>query len=147
MNEPVASVLAHKGTAVYSVPPTATVLDAVVRMNEQGIGALLVLNAGRPVGIFTERDVLRRVVAERKDPATTEVAAVMTRELVVVKPSIAVQDAMAVISETRCRHLPVVQEGQVLGIVSIGDLTRWVGRDREVRIQQLVDFVTGKYPA
>jgi CBS domain-containing protein len=147
MYEPVERILAHKGTEVYSTAPTTSVKDAVIKMNEHGVGALLVVDAGQPVGIFTERDVLRRIVVDCKDPAETQVSSVMTRELVVIKPSLTVEDAMAVVTETRCRHLPVVDGGKVIGIVSIGDLTSWVGRDREVQIRQLVDFVTGKYPA
>jgi CBS domain-containing protein len=99
------------------------------------------------VGIFTERDVLRRVVGERRDPSSTRVADVMTRELVVMRPTASVVDAMRVISERRVRHIPVVEGGKVLGVVSQGDLNHWLVRNREGQIQDLVDYVTGKYPA
>ena len=147
MHSPLKKLLTMKGTTVESVAPTDTVQDAVVSMNEKGIGAVLVKDGTRPVGIFTERDVLKRVVALGRDAAATPVFEVMTRELVAVKPSVTVEDAMAVVTQKRCRHLPVVDKGEVVGMVSIGNLTKWATRDREVHIQQLVDFITGKYPA
>ena len=88
-----------------------------------------------------------RLVAERRDPATTRIADVMTRDLVVMRPSASVVDAMRVISEKRIRHIPIVEGGAVLGVVSQGDLNHWLVRNREGQIQDLVDFVTGKYPA
>ena len=143
----VSGILAHKGRSVFSIAPVATVRQAVREMNEHGVGALLVVLGGRPVGIFTERDVLRRVVDEGRDPDTTKVADVMTRDLVVVQPGDPVEEAMAVMTQRRCRHLPVVEDGQVVGMVSIGDLTRWVSQNHEVEIQHLVDYITGRHPA
>jgi CBS domain-containing protein len=87
------------------------------------------------------------VVGERRDPATTKVADVMTRDLVVMRPSASVVDAMRVISEKRIRHIPLVEGGAVVGVVSQGDLNHWLIRNREGQIQDLVDYVTGKYPA
>ena len=87
------------------------------------------------------------MVGERRDPATTKVADVMTRDLVVMRPSSSVVDAMRVISEKRIRHIPVVEGGEVVGVVSQGDLNHWLIRNREGQIQDLVDYVTGKYPA
>jgi CBS domain-containing protein len=132
---------------VHHIGPTHSIVDAVDRMNEARVGALMVLDDQRPVGIISERDVLRRVIAARRDPLKTTVAEVMTRELIVVSPDIGIEDAMLVISEKRCRHLPILEDNQLKGMVSIGDLTHWLTRDREVQIQQLVGFITGKYPA
>lgn len=140
------AIIEEKGGKVHSVGPTATVVEAVDAMNDASVGALMVLDAGEPVGIISERDLLRRVVGKRLDPAVTKVSDVMTRDLVVVKPDVDVEDAMAVVSEKRVRHLPVVEGGKLVGVVSSGDLTRWATRDREVQIQQLIDFITGKYP-
>jgi CBS domain-containing protein len=147
MNDQLRTLIADKGNRVHSIEPTATVLEAVRRMNDQGIGALLVTRGGAPVGIFTERDILRRVIARGLDPSTTPLGEVMTREMFVVSPTVTVGEAMAIITAKRIRHLPVVENGKLVGLVSSGDLTRWVSRGRENEIQQLVEFITGKYPA
>lgn len=139
-------VLSSKGHSVHSVSPTVSVLEAVRKMNVERIGALLVCADGNLVGIFTERDVLTRVVDQGRDPRETSVADVMTRELAVVKPSMTVEEAMAVITERRCRHLPVMDDSRLVGLVSIGDLTRWVTRNQEIHIQDLVNFITRRYP-
>jgi CBS domain-containing protein len=141
------AILEEKGRRVISVAPTVTVQEAARVMDEARTGAVVVLDGERPVGIFTERDILRRVVAVGRDPATLPVAEVMTREVAAVRPSLAIEDAMAVVTQKRVRHLPVVEEGRLVGVVSSGDLTRWVSRDRDVKIQTLVDFITGRYPA
>ena len=149
MKTPLSTLLAHKagGNVTHSIAPTITVAAAVDILNQAKVGSVLVMDKGRLVGIFTERDVLRRVVGGRRDPAATLVADVMTRELAVMKPGATVQDAMRVISERRIRHIPVVEEGKVLGVISQGDLNHWLVRNREGQIQDLVDYVTGKYPA
>ena len=140
------SVLAGKGPALHYVIPEATVLDAVKKMNEEHIGAVLVCISGEMVGIFTERDVLCRIVDAGRDPASTRVVDVMTSEVVAVRSTTTVEEAMAVITERRFRHLPVVDDGKLKGLVSSGDLTRWVSRDQEGHIQDLMNFITGKYP-
>jgi CBS domain-containing protein len=146
---PLSQVLDGKarGTATLSVAPGVTVAAAAEILNQHKVGSVLVMDGPRLVGIFTERDVLRRVVGERRDPAATRVSDVMTRDLVVMRPSASVVDAMRVISEKRIRHVPVVENGVVVGVVSQGDLNHWLVRNREGQIQDLVDFVTGKYPA
>lgn len=146
MQDTLKAVLAHKGSTVYSVDPEDSILDAVRKMNREHVGALLVCIDGRMVGIFTERDVLCRVLDEGRAPDATRVADVMTTEVVTVGPQTGVKDAMAVITERRIRHLPVVDDGDLLGVVSIGDLTRWVSRNQEGHIQHLMNFITGKYP-
>ncbi len=143
----VSAVLADKGRHIYTVAPHATVRDAVRQMNDSGVGALLVTEKSHPVGIFTERDVLRRVVDIGRDPNSTRIADVMTSELVVVEPSTRIEQAMAVMTQRRCRHLPVVENGEVAGMVSIGDLIRWVSMNQEVEIQHLVDYITGRQQA
>jgi CBS domain-containing protein len=146
MQDTLEAVLAGKGTAIHYVIPEATVLDAVVKMNDERIGALLVCVSGEMVGIFTERDVLCRVVAEGRNPAATKVLDVMTQEVVAVRSTTSVEEAMAVFTERRLRHLPVVDDGKLMGLVSSGDLTRWVSRNQEGHIQHLMNFITGKYP-
>jgi CBS domain-containing protein len=146
MQDTLEAVLASKGSTVYSVAPETPVLDAVRTMNRARVGALLVCVANELVGIFTERDVLNRVVDPGRDPTSTKVVEVMTSEVVTVRSNTGIQDAMAVISERRFRHLPVIDDGKLLGVVSSGDLTRWVSRNQEGHIQDLVNYITGKYP-
>lgn len=143
MNEPIARVLDHKGSDVQAITPDTTVIAAVQRMNERKIGALLVIDGDRPVGIFTERDVLVRVVAAGLDPRTTPVSEVMTRNPVVVRSDVTVKEALFVITQRRCRHLPVVDDDTgVRGLISIGDLTSWLVRDQQRTIEDLHDYMT-----
>jgi CBS domain-containing protein len=146
---PLSHVLAGKGrgTSTLSVAPDLTVAAAAAVLIQNQVGSVLVMDGDRLVGIFTERDILPRVVGERRDPASTRVAEVMTRDLVVMRPSSSVMDAMRVIAEKRIRHIPVVEGAVVVGVVSQGDLNHWLVRNREGQIQDLVDYVTGKYPA
>jgi CBS domain-containing protein len=146
MQDTLEVVLEAKGPVIHYVSPGATVLEAVEKMNAEHIGAVLVCISGEMVGIFTERDVLCRVVAEGRDPAATQVVDVMTQQVVAVRSTTSVEEAMAVFTEQRFRHLPVVDDGQLKGLVSSGDLTRRVSRDQEGHIQDLMNFITGKYP-
>lgn len=147
METPLRTLLDNKPAGVFSVAPDTTVAAAVELINSRRVGAVLVMSGAELAGIFTERDVLRRVVGERRNPDTTRIGDVMTRELVVMRPTATVQDAMSVVAERRCRHLPIVEEGRVLGVVSAGDLNHWLIRNREVDIQHLVEYISGKYPA
>jgi CBS domain-containing protein len=141
MNDPIASVLEHKGSDVVTVSPETTVLVAVQQMNDRKIGALLVLERGLPVGIFTERDVLVRVVAAGADSKTTQVREVMTRNPVVVRSDVTVADTMRVMTDKRCRHLPVVDDNKLRGLISIGDLTSWLVRHQQRTIDDLHDYM------
>lgn len=140
----VSSVLAEKGRQVYTISRTATVSEAVREMNEKGVGSLLVIDGRHPVGIFTERDVLRRIVDADRDPALTRVGEVMTRDLAAIEPSWHVEDAMRLMTERRLRHLPVMEGGEVLGMISIGDLLRWVTINQEDQIRAMTDYITGR---
>ena len=146
MKDTLRSVLSHKGSKVHCVVPGASVLEAVRKMNDEHIGALLVRDGSEVVGIFTERDVLCRVLDRGRDPGTTLVRDVMTTDVVAVSPETGVEEAMAIITDRRCRHLPVMRGDELEGLVSIGDLTRWVSRHQEGHIRDLVNFITGKYP-
>lgn len=142
MEIPVKKILDEKGGTVERASPTETVCDAVTRMNERNIGALLVMNGERVAGIFTERDVLTRVVGRRADPAKTPVGEVMTRNVISIGPATTVQQAMMVVTKHRCRHLPVIEDGRLLGMVSSGDLMRWTVRDQQSTIDDLTDYVS-----
>ncbi len=140
----VSSVLAEKGRQVYTISRTATVSEAVREMNEKGIGSLLVVDGRHPVGIFTERDVLRRIVDADRDPALTRVGEVMTRDLAAIGPDCHVDDAMRIMTEKRLRHLPVMDGEQVLGMISIGDLLRWVTINQEDHIRAMTEYINGQ---
>lgn len=140
------ALLKHKKPGVYAVGDQATVLDAVRVMNEHRVGAVLVMDGDRLVGIFTERDVLARVVDSDRDPTTLPVRDVMTGELVTVGPDVTVEEALAVVSSERCRHLPVMDGDVLLGVVSAGDLTRRVVTLQADHIRDLTNYITRRYP-
>ncbi len=141
MDTKIRAIVDSKGGRVLSIDGGAVVRDAVAIMNEHLIGSLLVLDGPRLIGIFTERDVLVRVVGDGRDPATVRVGEVMTRQIMVVEPDTTVQQAMSLMTTRRCRHLPVLEDGRVVGLISIGDLTRWVIRDQLRSIEDLTDFI------
>jgi CBS domain-containing protein len=110
-------------------------------MNRRGIGSLVVTDGGRVVGMFTERDVLVRIVAAGADPAATPVRQVMTTDVVTIQPETTVKAAMMMMTERRCRHLPVLDHGQLAGLISIGDVTRWNLREQADHIADLEAYV------
>ncbi|HNX97898.1 MAG TPA: CBS domain-containing protein [Candidatus Aminicenantes bacterium] len=139
-------ILQHKGDAVYKVPPEATVMQAVEAMSKRQVGAVLVCAGCECAGIFTERDLMSRVVLAGLDPAATRVNDVMTAEVACVEPSTRASEAMAIMTERRCRHLPVVENGAIVGMVSIGDLVRLESENQQFEIRMLTDYIHGKYP-
>jgi CBS domain-containing protein len=126
--------------AVHSVGPDVSITECVRLMTAGKIGALMVMDGGRLTGIFTERDALNKVLAESLDPVNTRVSEVMTKDPYCIGPATTVGDAMQLITERRFRHLPVVDNGRVLGVVSSGDLTRWLVQDRMGEVKELVDL-------
>jgi len=140
-------LIEEKGQAIYSVHPGTTVWDAVTAMAEQHIGAVLVIENKQLVGIFSERDLLVRVILAGLDPKTALVKAVMTTDMVYVTADTSVSEAMAVMTQRRCRHLPVMEGQELKGMVSIGDCTRWFSRDQDYTIRHLQEYIHGKYPA
>lgn len=141
----VQDILAGKGPHVLSIGPDATVLDAALLMNEHKVGSLLVISAGQVAGIITERDLLQRVVARRRDPADLLVRDVMTTEVVCCRAETTVDEARAVMKNRRIRHMPVLDGGEeLLGLVSIGDLNAYLTRDQEVTIHILHEYIYGR---
>lgn len=135
-------ILDRKGSQVHAVSPAATVLEAIYLMNEHGIGALVVLDEGRVAGMFTERDVLRRVVADQRPPAQLAVHEVMTQPVICCTPWTAVEEAVRIVKERRVRHLPVVDDaGRLEGLVSIGDLNAYHASSQEAALQSLQEYV------
>lgn len=120
------AVLERKGGGIHSAAPSATVAEAVRKMQEVGVGSLLVMDDDRLAGIMTERDVLLRVVDEGIDPKTTPVSQVMTASPKTASPETTVEEAMRQVTDERVRHLPLMEGDKVLGLVSSGDLSRWV---------------------
>ncbi len=141
----VKNILAAKGGQVWSVGPGATVLEAAMLMNEHKIGALIVMEGGRLVGIFTERDVLRRVVGEARNAEATRVADVMTGEVLCASPEMTLEEARGVMKNRRIRHLPVLDaDGRLLGMVSIGDLNARLEHAHEQHIHLLNEYLYGR---
>jgi CBS domain-containing protein len=135
-------LLQAKGQEVYSVPPDTTVLAALELMAEKNIGAVLVLAEGRVAGIFSERDYARRVVLQGKSSRDTAVADVMTAEVVCARPNLSVEKCLALMTEKRFRHVPVLDEAeQLMGIVSIGDVVKAMLNQQQIIINHLEDYI------
>lgn len=143
MKQPLRDILRDKGQRVHSVTPEASLAEAIRLMNSARVGSVVVVVGERPVGIFTERDVLARVVSSGWPLDSTSVARAMSSPLVVANPETTVEEAMYICTEKRLRHLPVVEADRLVGMVSIGDLTRWLVRDQRHRIEDLVSYISG----
>jgi CBS domain-containing protein len=139
----VSDILEDKGREVLQIEADATVFEAVERMVEANVGSLLVSDGGQHVGIITERDYLRRVALGRRDDEATPVRDVMSSPLVVVTPQTSIDECMAVMTDRRIRHVPVVDGGAVVGIVSIGDVVKFQSREQSVQIRFLTEFISG----
>ena len=141
----VSEVLSEKGERIHSIEASASVLDATRKMNEHKIGALVVTQEGRVVGMFTERDVLRRVVTEEKAPSKTIVANVMTEEVVCCRPDMDLDEVAAIMKDRRIRHVPVCDEdGGLHGMISIGDVNAAYASHQQANIQFLNEYIYGR---
>jgi CBS domain-containing protein len=141
----VGELLGEKGGDIWSVSPEATVYDAISMMAEKNVGALLVMNQGKLVGLLSERDYARKVVLADRASKNTKVDEVMTSRIVFVKPSETIEECMAVMTDKRIRHLPVMEDGQLLGLVSIGDLVKAMIAEQKFVIEQLENYITGSW--
>ncbi len=126
--------------SIHSVGPNTLVTECVRKMTAEKIGALIVMDGERLMGIFTERDALNKVLAAGLAPGSTKVAEVMTKDPYCIQPATTVGDAMQLVTKRRFRHLPVVKNGKVLAIISSGDLTHWLVKDQMGEVQELVDI-------
>ena len=141
----VAKVLEGKGSEVLTTDLDATVFEAIKRMVEANVGALLVTEGGRVAGIVTERDYLRRVTLEGRTEEETLVREIMTSPLVYVTPETSVEECMAVMTERRIRHLPVFTEGRdLVGIVSIGDVVKFKSAEQDFQIKFLTEYIESR---
>lgn len=141
MSTPLSALIKDKGSNIYSAHPDETIYSCVQKMGVAEIGALLIIDETGLVGIFTERDVTKKVLLEKVDVQTVLVGSVMTRNVHTVTPTTTVDEAMGIMTEQRFRHLPVVLEDNVVGLISIGDLTRWVVLSQQHNINHLVDYI------
>lgn len=139
------AILERKGPEVATVDRHATVLDAAKAMNQRRIGAVVVTEGPRVVGIFTERDILNRVVAAGREPKTTKVGDVMTSPMAVCRRDTPVSDCKAIMSQKRIRHLPVVEEGKLFGIISTGDILASEVDDQQATIEYLQEYLYGRH--
>jgi CBS domain-containing protein len=143
----VSAILAHKGSAVWSIAPNATVFDAIQLMADKNVGALPVLENGKLVGIISERDYTRKVILKGKSSKETPVRDIMTLELVTAHPGDSISECMQVMTDKRVRHLPVMDGVEMVGLVSIGDLVRRIISAQTATIDNLEKYITGDYPA
>ncbi|HEX7549099.1 MAG TPA: CBS domain-containing protein [Candidatus Methylomirabilis sp.] len=139
----VEQILRHKGRAFWSVAPNAMVIDALKLMAEKDVGALMVLEAGRLAGIISERDYARKVILKGKSSLQTPVREIMTQVVVTVRPGNTVEECMALMTEKRVRHLPVLVEDRVVGVISIGDVVKASIDAKDFMIKQLENYITG----
>jgi CBS domain-containing protein len=146
MTETIGTILRHKGQEVWSVAPDSTVFEAIALMAKQGVGAVLVLDEGNLAGIVTERDYARKVILQGRSSKETRVGEIMTSELVTVGPENTVDNCMRLMTDYRIRHLPVLDGGKLIGIVSIGDLVKAKIADQAYTIDQLHTYIDSRYP-
>lgn len=138
----VADILAGKGSAVFSVEPDVSVYHALEIMADKGVGALMVMDGDRLVGIMSERDYARKVILQGFASKDTRVSQIMTPKVVVVGPAATIEECMALMTDKRIRHLPVVEDDHVVGVVSIGDVVRELISHQEFIIEQLERYIT-----
>lgn len=142
-NGTISEILSHKGAQVWSIEPEATVFDAIQLMADKNIGALLVTQADRLVGILTERDYTRKVALKGKSSKQTAVKEILSGQVVQVSPDHTVEDCMRLMTERRVRHLPVLEGERIVGVISIGDLVNWIITAQSSTINLLQTYISG----
>ncbi len=147
MTTHVADILRHKGSRVVTTSPTTTVYDAIATMVEHNVGSILITDGDDLAGIFTERDYLRRIILQGRTSKTTRIEEVMTADVNRAAPQSTIRECMGTMTERRCRHLPVVNDGKLVGIISLGDCVKELLTEAEARVQNLTEYITGQYPA
>ena len=138
----VKQILDSKGRDIWAVAPANSVLDAIKMMAEKGIGALLVLENEQLVGILSERDYARKVILEGRSSNKTHVGDIMTKDVFSTDPEQSVEDCMKLMTEKRIRHLPVLSDNKIVGVLSIGDLVKTIIAEQQFQIEQLENYIT-----
>jgi CBS domain-containing protein len=146
LKDSVELILKQKGSEVHSISADATVYEALEKLADKDIGALVVMNGTELVGVFSERDYVRKVILKGRSSREMQVHEIMSNPAVTVDRKTTVDECMYLMTAKRFRHLPVVEAGTVVGVVSIGDLVNWIITVQDLTIHQLEDYITGKYP-
>ena len=141
------AILAQKGTEIFSVSPDAMVFEAVELMANKNVGALLVVENDKLVGLISERDYTRKVMLRGKKSRETQVREIMSSALTVVTPREPVENCLRMMTDKRVRHLPVLDGEKIRGVISIGDLVKWVISEQEETIEHLHNYIAAKYPS
>ena len=141
----IAQLLNVKGNQIWSVEPKATIFEALEIMSEKEIGALLVMEDGKLTGIFSERDYARKVILKGKSSKETPVGELMTKKVFYIDSQNTINDCMAMMTAKRIRHVPVIEDNQVVGIVTIGDVVNQIISEQEVTINHLENYITGSH--
>lgn len=142
----VADILASKGSDVETIERSSTVFEAIRKMVDQNVGSLVVMDGDAIAGIFTERDYLRRIALQGRTSRETKVADAMTERLIVVETTRELEECLSIMTSQRIRHLPVIEGSRLAGIVSIGDIVKFLSKEREAEIRYLTDYISNKYP-
>ncbi|HVY69384.1 MAG TPA: CBS domain-containing protein [Verrucomicrobiae bacterium] len=146
INVSIRSILSQKPSRIHTIRPDSTVFEAIQSMADKNIGALLVLEGNRLLGVISERDYTRKVALKGRSSKETPVREIIATPPVVATPEDSVEDCMKLMTSHRIRHLPVLQDGQLIGVVSIGDLINWLISAQNHAIQQLETYISGQYP-
>ena len=142
----VGTILAHKGSAVWSIAPNSMIFDAILLMADKNVGALPVVENGKLVGMLSERDYTRKVAVKGKSSRDTPVREIMTEAVVTVTEADTVRECMRVMTDSHIRHLVVMEGIKIVGLVSLGDLVKWTISAQEATIEALQQYITGAYP-
>jgi CBS domain-containing protein len=145
--DPIANVLRQKGGDIWTVSPETSVFDALELMAEREVGALLVMEGSQLAGVVSERDYARKVILQGRSSRDTKVREIMTAEVITVTPRHTIDECMKLMTELRVRHLPVTEAAGIAGVVSLGDLVKYVISAQENEIQHLQAYIAGAYPA
>ena len=140
-------ILKHKGGEIWSVSPEQSVYEAIEKMADREVGALLVISEGKLVGVVSERDYARKVILKGRSSKDTLVKEIMTRQVIHITADQSVDECMTIMTNHRIRHLPVMEGVRLVGMISIGDLVKWNITEKEEKIKQLEHYIAGGYPA